>query len=431
MDFFFSYSRKNNDVYLKRFLKDLSKELSALRPANNGQEAHFFDQHHLRRGMEWKQELLDALQNARVLVCVYSPDYFLSEYCGKEWQVFQARREQAIKVAQAAGQIGVKLPPIIKPVIWVPFDGHAPSAIGPIQYKDGDPHAEVNTDGLMHIIRQFSKYKNKYWDYIRALAEEIKETVEKHDVKPLAGVLNIDAIPNAFCDAPPVPPAAHGLQSAPAGAGPETVRFVYVAGKPDELSPKRQEVVSYHHNGGKEWKPFWSPPPAHSKPIFALAQEAAIGEPPYFDNHDLPITSTLQQDVKTAEKQGQLVVLLVDSWTACLDPYKQWLRHFDEANYFNCSVIIPWNDSDTETAQKASHLEKELKQAFPFRADGALSVHYCGLIRSEDEFRRKLRDVLLQLKSKVQKNATPDPKRNIPSGASLTVISAATGGGGQ
>jgi len=100
----------------------------------------FLDQHDIELGEEWEKTITKALQESKMMVCIYSPGYFKSSYCGKEWEVFQRRRDEYIKQRKAAGEKDPSLPPVIKPVFWLaPLPTNLNEAIKATQYITGDP----------------------------------------------------------------------------------------------------------------------------------------------------------------------------------------------------------------------------------------------------------------------------------------------------
>jgi hypothetical protein len=86
-DFFFSYTRANNDAYLKRFFEDLSTEVRERRGLPQSSGVGFFDQKEIELGADWDREIVEGLQQSSVLVAVASRAYFKSSYCGKEWSL--------------------------------------------------------------------------------------------------------------------------------------------------------------------------------------------------------------------------------------------------------------------------------------------------------------------------------------------------------
>src|SRR5512132_1470655 len=105
-EFFFSYTRGNNDAYLRQFFKDLSEEVRIRKglPKDKDTPVGFFDQQEIELGATWDQTIIDALQESKVMVSIYSPGYFQSQYCGKEWDVFMQRcrlyRERRVQAGE-------------------------------------------------------------------------------------------------------------------------------------------------------------------------------------------------------------------------------------------------------------------------------------------------------------------------------------------
>ncbi|MCI0388873.1 MAG: FxsC protein [Acidobacteria bacterium] len=414
-DFFFSYSRRdyeNADIYLTTFLKDLSKEIRIRRVSSKGEEVAYFDQHKLTRGDDWKQELLDALQTARTLVCLYSPNYFASEYCGKEWQVMHMRREQYLEEQRLAKKQKAKLPRIIKPIPWIlpyPQDFKTMSdPVGDAHYHFGSLTSGINTRGLLHVIRRRSvpEFELEYLDFIEGLASEIVNDAEDYPVGKLTEELKISGVSNAFVRKAPAaaaPAAPVKTEPVELARGPNYVHFVYVAARPEEVQQNgRAQVNAYSHIGGREWQPYYPPEESY---IDTLAKNVASTKGLGFITRELAMSANLENDIEAAQNQHNLVILLVDSWTAGISPYKEWLNKFDKRRFFNCSVLVPWNEQDQETAAQCILLQERLQAAFPYNTDldNTTSIYYCGPVTSEEELRTKLQEILIKLRDKVKK----------------------------
>jgi FxsC-like protein len=441
LDFFFSYSRRdyeNADVYLAAFLEDLTKEIKVRRVTSKGEEVAFFDQHKLTRGDDWKQSLLDALQAARTMVCLYSPNYFASEYCGKEWQVMHMRREQYFNAQRAAGNLDAKLPRIIKPIPWIlPYSHDFEKMSEPVadaQYNFGSLTSLINTKGLLHVVKRRdsgAEFKKEYLDFVEELAIEILNDADAYPVDKLAGELKIDGVSNAFVrssPAPEAPLAPVNAEPPESTRGPSYVHFVYVAARPEEVQQNgRMQVNAYSYNGGQEWQPFYPPEESY---IATVATNVASTKGLGFIPRELVISANLHNDIEAAQKQHNLVILLVDSWTAGIGHYKEWLKKFDSHKFFNCSVLVPWNEQDSETADKCATLREYLQAAFPHNTDpdNTNSIYYCGPVTSEEDLRKKLQEVLIKLRDKVKKNI---PLPNSINGGGLAVISANSNGGAK
>src|SRR5688572_4677483 len=103
-EFFLSYSRANNDAFLKRFFDELSQAVRDRRGLPQSAEVGFFDQRQIELGEQWDGTIVTALQNSSVFLAIASPAYFRSEYCGKEWELFRQRTSPST---------GQPLPPLL------------------------------------------------------------------------------------------------------------------------------------------------------------------------------------------------------------------------------------------------------------------------------------------------------------------------------
>ena len=174
-EFFFSYKRVSDTAYHRRFFDDLTKEIRALREdPDDKKPIGFFDQRNIEQGDEWDPTLIQALQQSSVLVCAYSEKYFKSEYCGKEWQFFQMRREEYRRLKLAEGEPDPPLPAVIKPVLWMTLPEDLDPKFKKTQYMWGDPSEIQNREGLRHVLQFISKYDLEYKEYIVRLAKEIR-----------------------------------------------------------------------------------------------------------------------------------------------------------------------------------------------------------------------------------------------------------------
>ena len=320
-EFFLSYARANYNGYLKKFFNELSSAVRDLLPAPEAREVGFFDQQ-LELGEEWSPAIATALQTSKVMVCLYSPAYFSSEYCGREWGVFQQRRQ--LCATSSASGTKTNLPPVIKPVIWIPFRADLPEVVTNTQYMRGDEAEAHNQMGLKHMRSMHNKYSSRYKEYIQELAKDIVETGKTYPLPPLPNLPSVEDVTSIFDLSPRIESFSSSRTS---GSNLNHVNFVFVAAAPNDFSSsKRKHLDGYKQNGGRDWKPFF---PLHQKPIRAFAQYIAASEDLDFYSDELPFTEELPDRMRNAETERRLVILLVDSWTAQLSPYKEILQKLD------------------------------------------------------------------------------------------------------
>lgn len=416
-DFFFSYTRGNNDPYLKKFFDDLSEEVRTLRGLPADAEVGFFDQHDLELGEDWDAGLVAALQGAKVMVAIASPGYWKSEYCGKEWALFRAR------VMQAAGA-GGKTPPLLKPVVWVPFKiDELPAAVASGQLTCGDPHALHNERGVRYLLKQIQEQRSAYNDFVEALAREIVEAADKHPLAPLAAVPQLGNVAAAF-------PARRGAAATGTTAtlpmtpsGPKHVAFIYVAAHPQAFGAARR-AEPYVEAGGPDWKPFY---PVSTTRVHRFVQSVVAGDDLDFTSETLPFGANLIARIDEAWRQRQIVVLVIDPWSVhwdaqrALPEYQALLQQLDCRLDYHWCVLVPWNENDADAMAEREAITATMRRTFDRHANLAPNpMFYRDGIRSTEDLRRSLGDVLTRLKEEIKKRAPV--AMPIPAGPAKSVV---------
>jgi len=109
-DVFLSYRRSN---YWPKFVQNqFLPKLRTWLDTEVGQTARIFvDTDQIRAGDDWPDELADALAHSKIMVCLWSAQYFTSRWCALELTQMLARRESL------AGPNGRLLPLIIAVLI--------------------------------------------------------------------------------------------------------------------------------------------------------------------------------------------------------------------------------------------------------------------------------------------------------------------------
>lgn len=131
-----------------------------------------------------------ALANCRVFVPLYSPRYFGSEQCGREWSAFAGRAADM----SVRGAVGVEA---IIPALWVPVrPEQLPEAARSIHYLFGDYGGAYATHGFYRLMR-LSKYQDDYEEAVYELACRIRDVAEGSPVGPGPAV-KYESLVNAF-----------------------------------------------------------------------------------------------------------------------------------------------------------------------------------------------------------------------------------------
>ena len=404
MYFFFSYSRQNNDSFVREWFNDLNSAIKELTGETN--DAGFFDQKGLEPGEFWVNELETALRDARVFVAAVTAGYAKSEYCGKEWAAFESRLTNYAKDHNNA------IPPLILPIYCHPSEEPLPETITARQYTVGDPKEVYNLKGLKHVYKLKQRFLEEQTNFIDALAKQIITLYKQYaDIDQITEVPGLKDLRSAFL---PDTAVVSDASTAAAGKGPKRVHFVFGAAKPTEVVQAGKHATdAYGVIGGEEWQPYFP----GARKIGSIARQTAATDELNLWSEQMEVTSKLPDEIRKAENQRELVVMFVDSWTAGLPAYRQAMQAFDRQNYTNCSVIVPWNNDDPDTKPNGNKLLAALTTAFQFRVRGQNELYYRAQITSEEELRKHLVDVLIRLRAEVINKSAPDPGAVPESGA--------------
>jgi FxsC-like protein len=427
-EFFFSYPRPHTreakkatiEPYLQRFFDDLSDEVGeqlGLDPFIVG----FLDEEGIDLGDEWEKKVADALQVSKTMVCTYSPTYFNRLYCGKEWKAFYDRCQQAVQQGNYAS-----MPPLIKPVLWMPLL-ELPQVVAKLQYLLGNENSVVNTEGMRFVLKQIGNYNSEYVAYIGALARSITEDARRYPLPPMRGGLKPLAEIEPFFPPPrggaggavPQPPAAPapaaaGANPSPLLAMPRHIRFIIAAADPAMIGQGPRAVDPYREHGADEWKPFYS---QDRREIGAIVQNVASGGDLGLTSDFAPFDATIRDAVERAREERKIVILIVDSWSVTsVEKWRAILEEFEDraqaGAYFNCSVLVPWDENDLELKPRQAEIEAAVRGIFSRRASN--SALFRDSIRSEEQLRSTLREVIILLLAEIRKRAAV--RRPIPPG---------------
>ncbi len=418
-EFFFSYTRANNDGYLKAFFEDLCEEVRLKRGLPAGTEVAFFDQRAIELGEDWDNEIVQALQNCRVMLSMSSPAYFKSDYCGKEWALFRRR-------CQAAVAAGGKTPPLLKSVVWIEFEiPTLPADVRACQLTLGDPHGVHNTKGVRHLLRRQGRTDAAYVDFVDSLAAQILAAADEHPIGPLDEVPQLASVASAFQNAVPAPGRA---LATPAQPGPRQVNFIYVAAHPADIAGARP-VEDYADAGGGDWRPYY---PANKRQVHPLMQYIAADPALDFSSVQVPFGPDLIEQVHKAWELRQIVVIVVDAWSLHWDSlrpnpkYRQLLQALDGRIDYHWCVLVPWNEQDPSIRDQGQHIRSTVRETFDRHARLMPNpMFYRDDIRSVEEFRGAVAEVLTRLKEEIRRTA--EVLRTIPAGPARAVVSGPAG----
>lgn len=207
--YFFSYARrdataKKGPSLVDDFFDDLLAEVRSLLP---GADA-FRDQRDIALGVPFADVILSALCSARAMLSVCSPAYFASEFCGKEWGLFQARARAAARA-----------PATLIPVVWIPADT-IPAHVRERQLWGAGMPSSYGQRGLRFLIQRKDEngHRSDYLDSVQLLARTLCDALKRDDLLLESPVVpTLEELSNVFADtrtASPVEPRGVALARA-------------------------------------------------------------------------------------------------------------------------------------------------------------------------------------------------------------------------
>ena len=303
-----------------------------------GAPAGFMDRE-IRSGEGWSERLGGVLATCRVFVPLFSPRYFASEMCGKEWYVFEQRaihhRARSNQPAEA-----------IVPALWVPVP---PSLLpGPaerLQFNHRDFGDRYVSDGLYGLI----KLKLFAQEYERAVYELAKRIVSVADTVQISPGRPVDyrLVPSAF-----------GAPGSGAGA-PRPMQITIAAPTRHDLPEGRHDA--YYGDNPQEWNPYH---PAAARPLAYVAEELVRSL-----NYQAVITSFDEESARpdANSRPGTPEILLLDRWALQDEDRRRRLAAFDAENRPWVAMVVPWCRDDHQSRAAEAELTELLEETMPVK----------------------------------------------------------------
>src|SRR5262244_1772570 len=395
--FFLSYAREDNksDGLVGKFYEDLCKDIADKIGAPSG-AVGFFDGAEIGAAAVWDDKLASALQQSSVFIALYSPYYFQKKFCGKEWAVFRPRVEAYAKGLPQ----GAEFPGLMFPVLWQSENyvlPRIPAALCKIQYKY-DAYGEAYARQGLRVMMRNRKFRQQYDDFIPVLADDIIKAAQKHTLPALPNLPPLDHVIETFPLQTAIP--APVAQPQPAGANPRYVKFIFLAGRRQELQPFRISLDPYGESGG-EWRP-WLPDP---KDEVDLLVQDVIQRERLISDGVIRLDNELSKRLDEAENYNKIVVIMVDLWTLRLESYRKLMHDVvDPKQLVNCVIVVPWNPQDVETINQRQLLENLLQATFERRTAND-SPDLLTQIDSATKMKDRLAAMLQITRSKIIKRA--------------------------
>ncbi|MFE4454745.1 FxsC protein [Streptomyces sp. NPDC056796] len=341
--FFLSYAHTpgygggtDPDMWVERLFQDLCGHVMAMTDLPAGASAGFMDRE-IRSGEGWSERLGGVLATCRVFVPLFSPRYFASEMCGKEWYAFEQRaihhRARSNQSAEA-----------IVPALWVPVPpNQLPGSAERLQFNHRDFGERYVSDGLYGLIklRLFAQ------EYERAVYELAKRIVSVADTVRIDTVRPLDWR---------LAPSAFGSPSSGVGA-PRPMQITIAAPTRHDLPEGRDS--DYYGDHPQDWNPYH---PAAARPLAYVAEELVRSL-----NYQAVISSFDEDSGQREGKQAPRTpeILLVDRWALQDEDRRRRLAAFDAENRPWVTMVVPWCRDDHQSRAAEAELTEKLEQTMP------------------------------------------------------------------
>lgn len=320
--FFLSYAHTpRNDaggvdpnLWVKKLYDGLCAHILQLTDLPWGSQAGFLDQG-MAVGTRWSDALSENLARCKVFVPLYSPRYFMSEQCGREWWAFSQRQ---VNHRARGGATGASA---IVPALWVPVQpAHMPQVALELQFHRasfGQDYAEEGFYGLTKL-----RYlRDEYERAVYRLAKQIVRVADEAVLEEGPVYTDYESLPSAF------------------GSADRPARFdiSVVACSRADLPPGREP--DYYGDRPRDWNPYH---PTSTLPLGDHAADLirAMDYKVSFRDFEPTADRVLKPG---AEAPG---LLLVDPWVLRNPRYRELLWEVDQSAPPWTTVVVPWNQQD-------------------------------------------------------------------------------------
>ncbi|MEV4558654.1 TIR-like protein FxsC [Kitasatospora sp. NPDC049285] len=304
------------NLWVAKLYQDLCEAIFQITDAPAGHPIGFMDRS-MHQGQKWAERLSRELATCRVFVPLYSPRYFKSEACGREWHLF-TRRSVYQRRPSADRMTG------IVPALWVPMDHYTlPRVAGELQFNHDSFGADYAAEGL-YALMKIASYSSQYHTAVWRLAQRIVDVADQ-TVIPVGQTHDFETQPSAF-DPPEVA---------------DRVRISVYSYRQPELPPNRS--ATWYGERRTDWQPFR---PDSTRP---LAQDAAdVARNMGFQ----PTVREFEEEsdhLLTSERPAAPCVLLVDRWAFLDGQRAEAIRRLDRRNLGSVAILEPWNRDDQQS----------------------------------------------------------------------------------
>ncbi|MDX2820341.1 TIR domain-containing protein [Streptomyces ipomoeae] len=339
--FFLSYAhaRKRDagdadpNVWVRKLYDDLSAHVLQLTDLPWGSRAGFLDQS-TAVGVRWRDELSENLAHCRVFVPLYSPRYFVSEQCGREWWAFSQRQ------VDRRARDGAPRESAIVPALWVPVEpSHLPRVARDLQFDHAALGQDYADEGFYGLIK-LRYLRDEYERAVYRLAKQIVKVAREATLDDGHVYRDYESLPSAF-----------------GSGGPPDFDISVLACTRSDLPPGREP--DYYGDRPHDWNPY------HPESARPLGDDVAD----HVRRMDYKVhVGDFERDADRFLRTGPPRapgILLVDPWVLRSRFHRDLLSRVDRMASPTMAVVVPWNQQDPGSHADGGPGPAELEAVMP------------------------------------------------------------------
>lgn len=392
--FFFSYARAdaNANPYVDKFFDDLASLVCLQSGLASREEAAFRDVRSIKLGDPWPSEIGAALASSSAIVSLLSPGYFNSEWCRKELAFF-------LNLASAKKKQG-EVPPLIVPIRWFKEPKNKPFPKVVMDLQNNAEFGKVYEENGLERVMRFSAYKDDYEKIYTTIADRIVDATANYGIPDVPAPADLAAIPD-------LPGYGQNTISSPVDvnnpepADPRRVQFILAAASQQQLRGIRNRLDAYGASG-EDWRPYM---PTTARRVALMLQAVATDADIVADF--VTEVDDLIPRLEQALKQKNMVIIVLDPWALQVDTYAKALEEYDGRDFLHCAVVVPWNETDQETASAGDDLRALLKEKLKTKVVSGDPKKFRAGISSPEELTKGVSELLVELRKRIIEGTAP------------------------
>jgi FxsC-like protein len=119
------------------------------------------------------------------------------------------------------------------------------------------------------------------------------------------------------------------------------------------------------------------------------------------------VDGDIVERLTAAERDNQIVVLLIDPWATTQTTYAEALRRYDDRFECNSGALVAWNKDDPATSAQVKVLGRSLREALP-KKTRKRDASFHDTVASHIDFQRTLLELLVYLQTMLSEHVDPD-----------------------